>query len=57
MGVDWRDRSLIGNLYMGQKMRVGIVGEYSEAENVLAEAGIKDESRMPTVAAAIKYLH
>src|SRR6218665_3502219 len=24
MGIDWRDRRLIGNLYMGQQMRVRI---------------------------------
>ena len=30
MGVDWRDRRLIGNLYMGQKVRVRVEGEYSE---------------------------
>src|SRR6218665_842443 len=29
MGIDWRDRRLIGNLYMGQQMRVRIDGEYS----------------------------
>ena len=30
MGVDWRDRRLIGNLYMGQRIRVRIEGELSE---------------------------
>src|SRR3984885_14147392 len=30
VGVDWRDRRLIGNLYMGQKVRIRIDGEYSE---------------------------
>src|SRR5678816_1970525 len=34
MGIDWRDRRLIGNLYMGQKMRIRIDGEYSEPGNV-----------------------
>ena len=27
--VDWKDRRLIGNLYMGQKVRINI-GEFSE---------------------------
>jgi len=30
MGVDWRERRLIANLYLGQKGRVRIEGEYSE---------------------------
>ena len=30
IGVDWRDRRLIGNLYMGQQVRIRIEGEYSE---------------------------
>jgi len=30
IGVDWRDRRLIGNLYMGQKVKVRIEGEGSE---------------------------
>jgi len=30
MGVDWRERRLLGNLYLGQKVRVRIEGEYSE---------------------------
>ena len=30
IGIDWRDRRLIGNLYMGQKVRIRIEGEYSE---------------------------
>src|ERR1043165_833317 len=30
MGVDWRDRRLIGSLYMGQQVRIRIEGEYSE---------------------------
>ncbi|PGH37471.1 MAG: hypothetical protein CRN43_21000, partial [Candidatus Nephrothrix sp. EaCA] len=30
MGVDWRERRLIGNLYLGQKVRIRIEGEYSE---------------------------
>src|SRR6218665_4071340 len=36
MGIDGRDRRLIhvGNLYLGQKMRVGIDEEYSEPRNV-----------------------
>src|SRR6218665_2020554 len=29
MGGDWRDRRLIGNLYVGQKVRVEIEGEFS----------------------------
>src|SRR6218665_921721 len=32
MGVDWRERRLIGNLYLGQKVRIRIEGEYSEPE-------------------------
>ena len=28
MEIDWRDRRLIGNLFMGQKMRVRIDGAY-----------------------------
>ena len=34
MGVDWRDRRLIGNLYMGQKIRVKIEGEFSESGSI-----------------------
>jgi Reverse transcriptase (RNA-dependent DNA polymerase) len=34
MGIDWRDRRLIGNLYMGQKVRVRIEGEFSEPGKV-----------------------
>src|SRR6218665_2301318 len=34
MGVDWRDRRLIGNLYMGQKIRVIIEGEFSEPGSI-----------------------
>jgi len=34
MGVDWRDRRLIGNLYMGQKIRVTIKGEFSEPGSI-----------------------
>src|SRR6218665_2224573 len=34
MGIDWRDRRLIGNLYMGQHIRVRIDGEYSEPGKV-----------------------
>src|SRR6218665_775786 len=34
MGIDWRDRRLIGNLYMGQQMRVRIDGECSEPGKV-----------------------
>src|SRR6218665_1734441 len=34
MGIDWRDRRLIENLYMGQQMRVRIDGEYSEPGKV-----------------------
>ena len=30
IGVDWKDRRLIGNLYMGQKVRIKIEGEFSE---------------------------
>jgi len=30
MGVDWRERRLIANLYLGQKVNVRIEGEYSE---------------------------
>jgi len=30
IGIDWRDRRLIGNLYMGQNVRIRIEGEYSE---------------------------
>ena len=30
IGVDWKDRRLIGNLYMGQKVRIRIEGECSE---------------------------
>src|SRR5688572_16320934 len=29
MGVDWRDRRFIGNLYVGQQMTIRIDGEYS----------------------------
>src|SRR6218665_3525325 len=29
MGVDWRERRLIGNLYLGQKVRIRIEDEYS----------------------------
>jgi len=32
--VDWRDRRLIGNLYMGQKIRDKIEGEFSEPGSV-----------------------
>ena len=34
MGIDWRDRRLIGNLYIGQKVRIRIDGEYSETGKV-----------------------
>ena len=34
VGVDWRDRRLIGNLYMGQKVQIRIDGEYSEQGKV-----------------------
>jgi len=34
MGIDWRDRRLIGNLYVGQKMQVRIDEEYSEPGKV-----------------------
>src|SRR6218665_1048089 len=34
MGVDWRDRRLIGNLNMGQKIRVKIEGEFSEPRSI-----------------------
>ena len=34
VGVDWRDRRLIGNLYMGQKVQIRIEGEYSEQGKV-----------------------
>src|SRR6218665_2945855 len=34
MGVDWRDRRLTGNLYMGQKIRVKIEGEFSEPGSI-----------------------
>src|SRR6218665_463743 len=34
MIIDWRDRRLIGNLYMGQQMRARIDGEYSEPGKV-----------------------
>src|SRR3984885_1819812 len=34
MGVDWRDRRLIGNLYMGQRVKIRIDGEYSEPGKV-----------------------
>ena len=30
IGVDWSDRRLIGNLYMGQSFRIRIEGELSE---------------------------
>src|SRR6218665_687574 len=30
IGVDWKDRRLIGNLHMGQKVRIRIEGECSE---------------------------
>ena len=30
MGVDWKERRLIGNLYMGQRVKIRIDGEYSE---------------------------
>src|SRR6218665_3362594 len=30
IGVDWRERRLIGNLYLGQKVRTRIESEYSE---------------------------
>jgi len=29
-GVDWKERRLIGNLYMGQRVKIRIDGEYSE---------------------------
>jgi len=32
--IDWRDRRLIGNLHMGQKMQVRTSGEYSESGKV-----------------------
>ena len=32
MGIDWRDRRLIGNLYIGQKIRID--GEHSEPGNL-----------------------
>ena len=28
--MDWRERRLIGNLYLGQKVKIRIEGEYSE---------------------------
>jgi len=34
MGVDWRDRRLIGNLYVGQKVRVEIEGEFSQPGSI-----------------------
>ena len=34
MDVDWRDRRLIGNLYLGQKIRVKIEGEFSELGSI-----------------------
>src|SRR6218665_2881806 len=34
MGVDSRDRRLIGNLYMGQKIRLKIEGELSEPGSI-----------------------
>jgi len=33
MGIDWRDRRLTGNLYMGKKMRIRIDGEYSASSS------------------------
>jgi len=33
-GVDWRNRRLIGNLYMGQKIRVKMDGEFSEPGSI-----------------------
>ena len=32
IGVDWKDRRLIGNLYMGQKVRIKIEEEFSGSE-------------------------
>src|SRR6218665_4003161 len=34
MGVDWRDKRLIGNLYMEQKIRVKIEGEFTEPGSI-----------------------
>ena len=33
-GIDWKDRRLIGNLYMNQTVNIRIEGEYSEAEEI-----------------------
>jgi len=32
IGVDWKDRRLMGNLYMGQKVRIRIEGECWEPQ-------------------------
>src|SRR6218665_3907876 len=34
MGADWRDRKLMGYLYMEQKIRVKIEGEFSEPGSI-----------------------
>jgi hypothetical protein len=33
-GIDWKDRRLIGNLYMNQTVKIRIEGEYSEAGEI-----------------------
>src|SRR6218665_1890191 len=45
MGIDWRDRRLIGNLYIGQQMRVRIDGEYSEPGKV--SRGVRQGCPLP----------
>src|SRR6218665_271336 len=47
MGVDWRDRRLIGNLYVGQKVRVEIEGEFSEPGSI--GRGVRSLRRVPTL--------
>ena len=47
MGVDWKDRRLIGNLYMGQKIRVKIEGEFSEPGSI--GRGVRSLRRVPTL--------
>ena len=34
IGVDWRERRLIGNLYMGQRVKIRIDGEFSEPATI-----------------------
>src|ERR1043165_3207476 len=34
IGVDWRERRLIGNLYMGQRVKIRIDGEFSQPATI-----------------------